>query len=284
MRFIKYRPASIELRDGWEADANAVLQSLEKEKDPAKRGDIITANSGLWAEVKEQLSKLSDGKCWYTEAKQEGTDTDVDHFRPKKRVNKLVRNKQPHPGYWWLAFKLSNYRFSCIYANRRRKDIETAETGGKADHFPIWEEKRRAWCETDNCDLEEPVLLDPCKVADTKLLMFNANGEAMPRNDKKKEPKKHERAALSIELYNLNHSDFRKARIVLRDQVYDLLEKAEKYYMQLETEGQTAHDAYEDALERLIDLTSAKAPYSRFCWEMIRPKQHSDFLDGVEFG
>ena len=284
MRFIKYRPSALNLRTGWNNDAKAVIKQLEEAKNPTERGDIIKNHSGLWSEVKQELSKLSHSKCWYTESKQAGTDTDVDHFRPKRRVSECMTRAHKHPGYWWLAFDLTNYRFSCIYANRRRKDINTDETGGKADHFPVCDESRRAWRPTDNCDDEEPMLLDPCKLADTKLLMFKPDGEAMPRHGKKTDPKKHQRAATSIRLYNLNHSDFVKARLELRNTIEDLLQRAQKYYRKLETEGQTASDAYSEALEGLQELTAESSPYSGFCLEMIKPRRSEDFLDGVALG
>ena len=144
MRLIRYNPAALHLRADWAQDADDVRQQLNVEADPKKRSEIIEANKELWAEVKAELAKLSNDKCWYTESKQQGTDTDVDHFRPKKRVAEVKDKDNPHPGYWWLAFDLANYRFSCIYANRRRRDIESGDVGGKADHFPLVDEGKRA--------------------------------------------------------------------------------------------------------------------------------------------
>ena len=52
----------------------------------------------------------------------------------------LIAAEPPHPGYWWLAYDPSNYRFSCMVANRRRQDVEAGRTGRKAGHFPIQHE------------------------------------------------------------------------------------------------------------------------------------------------
>ncbi|MEJ1297804.1 MAG: hypothetical protein RPU64_16585 [Candidatus Sedimenticola sp. (ex Thyasira tokunagai)] len=281
MRYIRFNPADIELPEGW-SDAIAALEDkIRGEEDPAKRAKLIDDNSKHWKSVKSELSKLFNNKCWYTESTQEGTDTDVDHFRPKKRVAEVKDEKNPHPGYWWLAFKLDNYRFSCIYANRRRKDVETGETGGKADHFPLWKESSRAWCPDDDCDEEQPLLLDPCKASDVALIAFKEDGEAMARFGEEKRPKAHKRAEISIELYNLNHTDFVKARISLRDQISKLVADAARYYKKLESGDATHEHAYERAIEQLIEYVDMSAPYSGFCVAYLENYRHEEYLHGV---
>lgn len=47
---------------------------------------------------------MSNGKYWYTESIQLGTDVDVDHFGPKKRIAERCAEGDAHPGYWWLAY------------------------------------------------------------------------------------------------------------------------------------------------------------------------------------
>ena len=100
---------------------------------------------------------LSDDKCWYCESKQIRLDRHVDHYRPKNSVAECA----DHPGYWWLAFRSYNYRYSCTYCNSRRVDQRSGQAGGKADHFPLRDESRRAFSPDDPIDDEQPTLLDP---------------------------------------------------------------------------------------------------------------------------
>lgn len=281
MRKIRYNPGALALRAGWAQDAEAVLQQLVAVDDPKRRAEIIEANNGLWAEVKAELAKLSNDKCWYTESKQEGTDTDVDHFRPKKRVAEVKDKENPHPGYWWLAFSLSNYRFSCIYANRRRKDVESGEVGGKADHFPLVDEEKRAWTPECDCDEEQPILLDPCKATDVALITFKDDGEAMPRFNEETKPRAYERADVSIRLYNINNSVFVRARVELRDKINNLLKDAERFFKKLES-GDAAHEhGYERAIAQIHELIDERAPYTGFCKAMLENHRHEDYLYGV---
>lgn len=281
MRQIKYTPGALQLRDDWIQDADNVLQQLIAEADPKKRSDIIEANNGLWAEVKAELAKLSNDKCWYTESKQQGTDTDVDHFRPKKRVAKVKGNDNPHPGYWWLAFGLANYRFSCIYANRGRRDIESGDVGGKADHFPLVNEENRTWTPDCDCNEEQPLLLDPCKATDVTLITFKEDGEAMPLFDKNHRARAFERADISIVLYNINNSVFVRARLELRDRINSLLGDAKRFFSKLETGDATHAHGYERAIEQLLELIDEQAPYSGFCKAYIENHRHEDWLKGA---
>ncbi len=281
MRQVKYNPDQLPLRESWVEDAEAVLQQLIGEEDSSKRADIIEANKGLWAEVKSELARLSNQKCWYTESKQEGTDTDVDHFRPKKRVAEVKSKDNPHPGYWWLAFDLANYRFSCIYANRRRRDVESGDVGGKADHFPLIDEAARAWTPACDCDEEQPLLLDPCKVSDVALITFKDDGEAMPRFDEADKPRAYQRADISIELYNINNSTFVRARIELGEKINNLLKDAGRFFIKLES-GDAAHaHGYERAIAQLLELTDERAQYSGFCKAYIENYRHEDYLRAV---
>lgn len=281
MKRIDYKPETLTLREGWAEDAEAVLQELLKEDDPKKRQEIIKAHDDLWKDVKGELAKLSFDKCWYTESKQEGTDTDVDHFRPKNRVAEATDKDSPHPGYWWLAFSLANYRFSCIYANRRRKDVETGDTGGKADHFPLIEEGERAWTPTCNCDLEQPVLIDPCVASDVRLLTFKADGEAMPRFNEKSNPRQFMRANVSIELYNLDNSAFVKARQELREKMNSRLDDAKRFFKRLDSGDADHVTAYEKAIDQLLEFVDEKAPYSGFCKAYLEEFRHEEYVEGV---
>jgi hypothetical protein len=280
MRRIRFNPEDIALPEGWAPAAAHVTQRLLHEHDPIVRAGIIDENSALWSAVRPAFRKLSHGKCWYTESRQEGTDVDIDHYRPKKRVAERAGDQVPHPGYWWLAFDLSNFRYSCIVANRRRRDVETDNVGGKGDHFPIWDEASRATTPDSIYQDEQPLLIDPCKAADVALITFKDDGEAMPRWNKD-HPYKYTKADRSIELYSLNHTDFVKARIILRDKMRRLCEDAKRYFSKLESGDAVHAEAYENAISELIDLRSEKSPYSGFCVAFLDRFKDEEYLAGI---
>ncbi|NLD91291.1 MAG: hypothetical protein GX639_01350 [Fibrobacter sp.] len=266
MRYINYDHKKIKLPKNWKQDVKNIEEQLNAEQNPSKRAKLIDENDHLWTNIKPELAKVFNHKCWYTESPQNGTDTDVDHFRPKKRIAELTKKSKKHYGYWWLAFKLENYRYSCIFANRRRRDVETEKVGGKADHFPIFDEKKRALTPTCDFSEEQPILLDPCNPADVALLTFNTYGEAMPRfKSDKATIRQFQRADVSITYYNLNHSDFKRARLDLRDAVDKKLLQAKDYYKKLETGDSTHERSFRDAIIDLRKMCNINSPYSSFC-------------------
>lgn len=280
MRHVEFDPAKLTLPANWAQRVLALKKKIDLETDVEKRGKLIDANSDLWKEVKLELAKLFNFKCWYTESPQQGTDVDVDHYRPKKRVQETYKSENPHTGYWWLAFELKNYRYSCIVANRRRKDVESGQTGGKSDHFPLVNEENRAY--TPTCDLEDeqPVLLDPIKFADVALITFKEDGEAMPSRPDRMQ-RQHHRAMESIKYYSLNHSDFVRCRLELRDEIEELTHNAKRFFNKLET-GDADNDlAYEQAIKKLHKMRDIGAPFSSFCVAYLDKFRHNPDYEGV---
>jgi len=281
MRHLEIDFNRLTLPIGWQKKSQELTNELLAAPDAKKRAEIIDKNQEHWKNIKPVLAQLFNYKCWYTEAPQQGTDVDVDHFRPKKRVQETLSTDSPHDGYWWLAFRLDNYRLSCIVANRRRADVETGVVGGKADHFPLSEEGKRA--KTLACDMEDeqPILLDPLKATDVQLLQFKPDGEAMPRFSEEKFPRRFLRADQSIALYNLNHSDFVRYRIELRDTIDKELKSAIRYFNKLE-KGDADNDlAYEEAIRRLRKMQSKEAPFSSFCVAYLDGFRHKPGYEGV---
>ena len=83
------------------------------------------------------LTTLFHSKCAYCESRVGGTARyEVEMFRPKWQA--MTREGGTHfDGYWWLAFEPSNFRFSCLHCNERRRDQETNAVGGKGSAFPL---------------------------------------------------------------------------------------------------------------------------------------------------
>jgi len=107
----------LEFSDGWQAKADKALDELRKEITNAElaaqlagenvataRKAAITnglnksARKQIWRDLAPQLAKLQNGKCWYSESQNPGSDKDIDHFRPKNRV----AEDPDHEGYGGL--------------------------------------------------------------------------------------------------------------------------------------------------------------------------------------
>lgn len=282
MRHVPYDPAKVEYPSGWLEEAKDARDALEQASEKEKT-IVIDQYKYLWGKLKPKLAPIMNGKCWYTESPQAGTDTDVDHFRPKNSVKGTRKpgTDEKHSGYWWYAFDPANYRYSCIVANRKRRDVETDIVGGKGDEFPLWDEKKRAWCQTDDCDLEQPLLIDPCNPADVALIIFGEDGEAKPRHKESEKPRLFAKADCSIKLYNINHSDFIRARIDLRDNIMDLVEDARRYYKRLDSGDADADYAYMRAIAELRKARKESSPYSGFVVEILNPFITEECLAGV---
>lgn len=261
--------------DGWETEAADARAAVEGATD-ATRAAVINNHQEVWKKLKTGLGKLTKDKCWYSEAKQVGTDRDVDHYRPKNAVKGTA-----HPGYWWLAFKKENYRYSCIFCNRRRRDEATGETGGKHDQFPLWDETARANMPADDLNLEQPLLLDPCRAGDPQLLAFAENGEALPRYSEVARPRAYDRAHKSIELYHLNHSDFVTARQELGRRIEELIARADRFWKRLDNGNSDNDEAYSNAINDILDHLDQDAEFSAFAKMIVDKHRDKECLAGV---
>lgn len=248
----------LELPEGWADKAQALIESMQ-EKTEAERKEIINGNS-IWQELLVALKKLSNGKCWYSEAQEVMSDLDVDHFRPKSEALNLDNLKRE--GYWWLAFDWENYRLSSIYSNRKRKDKHTEEdlSYGKGSFFPLRENCRAATCKAE-LDDEVFYLLDPVNPDDPDLLHFNDEGKAVPSITEDDQPWEFQRAKISIDLYHLNHTPLREARQV----VWNLCQRK---IDEIKTIGKKEYRSASDNArvqrirEELREMTSKKSEFS----------------------
>lgn len=158
----------------------AVAAEKKLEQLPAnKRAEHIKKNSKIWRDFKNYLSQMSYGKCWYSESPEAQSHLDVDHFRPKleARRDEKVCDK---PGYEWLAFSWDNFRLSAQLSNQRVRNEETDETDGKGSWFPLVDGSPKACWENRCVDKERPMLLDPTKAADVRLIEVQADGRMGP--------------------------------------------------------------------------------------------------------
>jgi hypothetical protein len=127
----------------WKQRARAATQAAVDDHD---NGREIQFNSALWSEIKSLLFRIFGNRCAYCEAVvRDVSPGDVEHYRPKGRVEE----DPGHPGYYWLAYEVTNWFPACPNCNQISKRAR----------FPI--KGRRASKPSDDLALEQPLLLNP---------------------------------------------------------------------------------------------------------------------------
>lgn len=266
MRFIDNR--HIRVPDGWEEQARQALD------DVCNGRCSVNDRSQIWRDLKDDLARLSHDKCWYCEAKQERSDDAVDHFRPKGRVNEA----NGHPGYWWLAFDKSNYRYSCTFCNSRRKNPTTGNTQGKGDHFPITDENARAQKigEEDN---EECLLIDPCKAFEPDLIDFHADGTPCPRFPDTPLWKK--KAEKSIYYYSLDHPEVKEARRLLAVDLESWIKEADQAFAKIAAGNNSFEETFQGRVRDIKSAMKAEARYSSFARRVVADHKNLIWIEMV---
>jgi uncharacterized protein (TIGR02646 family) len=263
----------LELPNGWQQRSDKALNELRNEVNNAENeaqrtganirsarkkaiseGLDKSSRQKIWRDLAPDLAKLQKGKCWYSESKNSGSDKDIDHFRPKNRVDEDT----DHEGYWWLAFDWRNYRYSCQWCNQRRNDIANETDGGKWDHFPISLQSCRAQKEGDKLALEEVDLLDPTDPEDWKLLTFLPNGQPTPAKDP--DTREYERAKTSIQVYHLHCAELVRDRKERATEIRLLVEDMETLYSKI-TEPEM-RELYKKQQKKLLRFIDSKSEYS----------------------
>jgi hypothetical protein len=271
MRFVDI--VQLELPGDWQVRADAALTELRAEiaqaeaaalaagQDPvaARKAAItgglnVTARKRIWRDLAPKLAVLRKGKCWYSESRNPTADKNVDHFRPKNRVEE----DPTHEGYWWLAFTWRNYRYASQWCNQRRVDYVNGTSGGKWDHFPLCQGSFRARLEADDCELEEPELLDPIDPVDWKLLTFRQDGHPTPA--RQRGTLEYQRAITSIEVYHLHCNELVNERRVLAGQIQRLVQNIERLRPRI-TDGVTK-TLYRNQQTELLRAIDQDAEYS----------------------
>jgi len=261
---------------GWAAEVAAAMDTSEK----------IKSIGNKWKDFKPEFINKFGDKCWYTEAPRIGTDNDVDHYRPKggaldkdgKVAKKLVAGvSNEHPGYWWLAYKASNYRYSCVYANRPRGG------GGKRNYFPLETEATRAWTPACILTVEDITLLDPCKIQDVQLIAFDKTpGEAISRHSIKKDKKAYERFTQTAKIYNLNEKTIKDARLFTIKSVGKSLYLLELIHnIPAASRTQEHCNAILSSQQELIEACDRKSPFSAAIVSLILPYKHEPWILSV---
>lgn len=167
------------------------IEPLLKKRSKWGHGKELWKNKTLQTDFRNYFYN----KCWYTEVLLLGQDAPIDHFRPKGEIKRFKSYRFNQPlgkcGYFWLKNDPRNYRLCCTYANRI-----TGE-GGKGCFFPLRDGS--PFLTESGDELEEPLLIDPCKRGDVALITFMGNNVVAASEDKYDQL----RVEVSRKIYNL---------------------------------------------------------------------------------
>jgi hypothetical protein len=261
----------------WDKKAAKWSQQVAVSDDPKA---TITEIGNKWSSLKRTFVQEFGAKCWYTETPQTGTDFDVDHFWPKGRVkledgNILRSPTEQHPGYWWKAFDIDNYRYSCIYANRSRVD------GGKVDYFPLTDETHRAWVANANCDYNYRTILDPCSLNDVQLITFEIEtGKTVSIYSEQQDPTIYRRVTLSKNILNLDEKTIVSARIVAIRKIKKAL-LCLRLSHRLDDLDDDELSELEDAKRLVVEGCNRKSGFSAAIIQTVLPQKNRPYLADI---
>jgi uncharacterized protein (TIGR02646 family) len=278
----------LEYPAGWLDKSEKAEHSLEECLNAEARRELLNGHlAEVWKGLRDAMAGLSHGKCWYCESWLTRDDLVVDHYRPKGRI---FEEDETREGYWWLAFKASNFRLSCKYCNELRVDIVGRTRGGKGTHFPLLEGSVRATAENRDTGREYPVILDPIIQADVDLLMFISDSRVQPRYEKDVDPIAYLRAKETITILHLDHGRLQRSRGQICSQVAEAIERCDvayRNYLERRSSSDPAliaqfWQAYESAVQRLADYIKSSSPYAGAARSIVRRARNKPGRDWVE--
>ncbi len=189
-----------------------------------------------------KLEKLDSPKCYYCESKIEhAAKLQVEHYRPKAKVDKKDTNGEEHKGYFWLGCEWTNLLLSCPACNGKN---------AKGNRFPIFDNRAmthnsvnfnneldRTKCVANNSPLitENPVLINPEIDKPEEHFTFNSNAEILGITN---------RARQTIDILDLNRGKLKEYRQQLFS---DILENIKVLF-----QGYNKNKINDESLEYLL--------------------------------
>jgi hypothetical protein len=237
----------------------------------AIKTSVIAAGNATWAQVKLTFENSSNRKCWYTESKNPGCVNDVDHFRPKGRMNDDAGNLKFW--YWFIAFDPENYRLSCQFANRPNVNQLLNGTGGKHQHFPLLNNQAHAATKATIVN-ELPVILDPCVETDCNLIQFQPDGRPVVAQAHAANPVAKMRVEQSNLLLNLDYPTFNEDREQLYNKIKKLVLRGDGYRI-------NNNPALADVQNDLRELMRPGAEYSKAAECFVRCFRDREWIEGI---
>lgn len=159
----------------------------------------------LWKELKLHLFDLFEGKCAYCEAcVQDVAFGEVEHYRPKRHVEECP----DHPGYYWLAYDLTNLLPSCQRCNGYQ---------AKMNHFPV---RDKVWARSrEELGCERPLLLNPYLHNPREHLHFRPLRENPDQLPLSHVEGRTEEGKTSVEVLRLNRPNLASARALAQQRI-----------------------------------------------------------------
>ena len=204
-------------------------------------------------QVKACLREISSDKCAYCEYPLSRTDLNVEHYRPKAKVN----GRNDHPGYYWLAYEWDNLLPACQHCNQLRSDppilgnLARTRGRGKGNEFPLVDEQFRASSPADQISNEEPLLINPALEDPSEHITFDPLGKPIGRTVK---------GGKSIEVYNLDTPLLNRARKMVISHMARLCKLSRMAEAQPEDQGLQQDLATVEAM--IKDRTADSAYYA----------------------
>jgi hypothetical protein len=186
------------------------------------RKQFIDDHSAYWTKLKSEFERISNHKCWYTEAKEDVSAYTMDHFRPKNKVTNTthlykIKTIASSQAYWWLAFDPQNYRLMGSIPNSK-----------KGVRFPLRKGSPVA-LKADEIGNEVPVLIDPTNKDDVTWIDFNEDGKVCPACSDT-ESWCAIRVYLSAKIYGLDSEKLVKARKEIHTTCKRIVDRIVKLY------------------------------------------------------
>ena len=258
MRHVDLTQVAKRLPKKWPTVASDAHNAIKKMAKTSRAKAINKAPK--WKLLRKVLGGVLDNKCWYCESRLKRSPTPIDHYRPKNNVNEAPN----HGGYWWLAYSWKNYRFACSHCNSYGSAQSRGVAGGKADYFPLRDEKKRAKGPKSSLSAEQPIILDPAQKADPDLLWFDPNGRILPHPVQCKNPNsyKYKRAMESIRILGLGQDELITCRGKHCEVILELLQDADELYPLARAGDTTAKRELRKKINKLKEAMDIKAEYS----------------------
>ena len=195
--------------------------------------------------IKQSYLLCQNNKCAYCESvitivpnNPQQSNNSIEHFRPKGSYIQKYGRKEYHPGYYWLAYDLSNIFIACKKCNNL-----------KANFFPILLHTTRCTTHMGNLDKEEELIVNPFTVDPKEHIVFN----------KYIIKSKTYKGKTTIKYLGLN----RQPLIELRKDVYDALALLKQFI----EDDPLAHDNYNN---RLSEAELGITQYSKMILDNFR--------------
>ncbi|RWX74857.1 hypothetical protein EPK99_23490 [Neorhizobium lilium] len=256
------------------AAAEQARLEILAELDPVRRRELVDGHREKWVAFRTHFERIYGEKCWYTECVNPGTDDDIDHFRPKGRI----QEDRLHGGYWWEALHWRNFRLSCHRANRLRENPETGNTHGKGDHFPLLDPEQR-WRDPSAACHELPLLLDPIRAGDAAYVTYDISGKVAlsPRYENDEIAKK--RFEASRVYLHLDWPSIKGQRQMLYADITRRVDDGNAAAAGIGRGEVGSRDWLDRVIGGLIDLTQPRQPYSRAAQAYIRRYRFHDWVE-----